>query len=207
MRTGHRQECLETASPSTAGSERLGPCLDYGPCVHVRASMRACVYAVHCVHTSSFGLCLHGSTRVPVYTFTCTCFFASTRTPLCVYVWSHEQKLPLFCNLSGPPGPLLGPRVTVDLRTQHLGWGGGGAVRTLLRAGTMEPPNLNPALFCLGGCGLSRVAPKSQSPAGSWDTVRACLPGRGQGSVTSVCQAHLPLSPGWRPQHVCLCSP
>lgn len=135
-------------------------------CVCKRACVCAC--AVHCVHTSSFGLCLHGSTRVPVYTFTCTCFFESTCMPLCVYVWSHEQKLPLLQLVSGPPGPLLGPQVTVDLRTQHLGWGGGGAVRTLLRAGTMEPPNLNPALFCLGGCGLSRVAPKSQSPAGSW---------------------------------------
>lgn len=156
-------------------------------CLHLCVSVLARVHTCACVYTHTYVLlCVH------------------THASMCVRVESPAKTPPFLLLVSGPPGPWLGPQVTVDLRTQHLGWGGRGAVRTVLRAGTTKPPDLNPALFCLGGCGLSRVAPKSQSPAGSWDTVRACLPGHGQGSVTSVCLAHLPLSPGWRPQHVCL---
>ena len=152
-------------------------------CLSLHMSMCACVY----IHVCAF-VCPYACLCV------CTCGVTCKNSPLLQLV-------------SGPPGPLLGPQVIADLRTRHLGWGGGGAVRTLLRAGTMAPPDWNPALLCLGGCGLSRVAPKSQSPAGSWDTVGARLPDSGQGSVTSVCRAHLPLSPGWHPQHVCLHSP
>lgn len=180
-------------------------------CEHARmcvSVMSVCVRGLLCPRVFICAcLCLHMSTCACVYIHVCVLLCVRMHASMCVCAESRAKTPPLLQLVSGPPGPLLGPQVTADLRTWHLGWGGGGAVRTLLRAGMMAPPDWNPALLCLGGCGLSRAAPKSQSPAGSWDTVRACLPGRGQGSVTSVCQAHLPLSPGWRPQHFCLHSP
>lgn len=116
-----QKEMSGTVPCPMLGSERLPLLGAWSVCT--------CACGNMCVHVHGHA-CVHACVSMRVHVCVCLCIHVCARlcvrVCLCVCVSVNPPSLPL---LSGSPGPVLGPRVTSDLRTRQLL---GRAVRTLL---------------------------------------------------------------------------
>lgn len=167
--------------------------------------MCTCVCMSMCINVcvSMLGPCANASAWAHVCAFVCP----NAHHCVCVCGCTSVKTTLLLPFPSAPPGPVLGPQVTMDLRTQKLvGMGLGKAVRIPGKShnsgATWFQSQLCPSLPWRQGLKLG-------SPCTSVSHWRdeVLLVGDCEGSAMSVCRGHPPLSPGWRPKGICLHMP